>query len=57
MPAATQSRGIGPPNEYLRYNTKISDSEAPVHEFWGIWNAPFIAIDPKPTLTLSAHRF
>ena len=42
-----------PPNECPRYDTKSSDSMAPVQDIWGNVEYPFIAITPRFILTQS----
>ena len=46
------AEGWDSPNECPGYDTKQSDGETPVMlEFWGNVESPFIAIDPRSTLT------
>ena len=42
-------RGVRPPNEYLRYDTKQSDGEVPLMlELWGMQSTPSLPSLPSP---------
>ena len=42
------TEGLDPANEYSGYDTKLSDSETPVLELWGMSSASLLPLPPGP---------